>query len=108
MHKKETAIKRKLRERNQHWLTQQYRLAKINDLPMHFCVGLSVQQADIKNGCRLQRRGILHPDWSKLEVGMGYVSVPYLGPRGKIYHYQMFLRKEDLPEDYQLLWQDRT
>ncbi|EBG7683528.1 hypothetical protein VJ309_001376 [Salmonella enterica] len=97
-------MKRKLRLRNQRWLSEQCRKALLTGIPMKFFVRYPSQQAGIKNGLRLKRRGKLSADWSRATFHYGYVSLPFVSPRGHIDHYHMFRRKSDLPEEYQSRW----
>ncbi|MBD2805250.1 hypothetical protein ID855_11220 [Xenorhabdus sp. ZM] len=97
-------MKRKLCLRNKRWLTKQCRLALLNDVPMDLFIKLPTQRAEMNNASRLKRRGKLLPDWNKIIYHYGYASLPFVGPRGKIYHYRMYLNKNDLPEIYQSNW----
>ncbi|RLM18314.1 hypothetical protein BIY29_18420 [Brenneria alni] len=99
-------MKRKLRRRNQRWLSKQCRKAMLNDMPMDFFVSYPAQRADMNNASRLERRGKLLPDWSNAEFCSGHVMLPFVSQRGKIYHYQMITRQSDLPETYQSRWLD--
>lgn len=97
-------MKRKLRQRNQRWLSEQCRKAMLNDMPMDFFTGYPGQLADMKNARRLERRGKLFPDWSSADFQPGYVMLPFVSSRGKIYHYQMIIRQSELPEAYRSRW----
>ncbi|MDE9590823.1 hypothetical protein, partial [Xenorhabdus bovienii] len=85
-------------------LTKQYRLAMLNDIPMDFFIKFPTQRAEMNNANRLERRGKLLPDWNKTKYHRGYSSLPFVSLRGKIYHYRMYLHKNDLPEIYQSNW----
>ncbi|MBK4716249.1 MULTISPECIES: hypothetical protein [Tenebrionibacter/Tenebrionicola group] len=71
---------------------------------MKFFVRYPGQRADTTNGQRLERRGRLSADWSRAKFHYGFASLPFVSPRGYIYHYQMFRRKADLPEAYRSRW----
>jgi hypothetical protein len=99
-------MKRKLRQRNQRWLSEQCRKAMRNDMPMDFFTSYPGQLADMKNARRLERRGKLLPDWDGADFQPGHVMLPFVSSRGKIYHYQMITRQSELPETYQSCWLD--
>ncbi|WKV51057.1 hypothetical protein [Dickeya fangzhongdai] len=85
-------MKHKIRRRNQRWLSEQYRYAVLNDLPMSFFTHISTQRAEMNNAMRLKRRGKL-PCWERATFFPGSVSLPFISSRGKIYYYQTFLRR---------------
>lgn len=99
-------MKKKLRQHNQRWLSEQCRKALLNDLPMHFFTGYPAQLADMKNARRLERRGKLLPDWGCADFQPGYVMLPFVSLRGKIYHYQMLTTQNELPPEHQSRWQE--
>ncbi|CDH01725.1 hypothetical protein [Xenorhabdus bovienii] len=100
-------MKRKLRRRNQRWLSEQYRCAKINKIPMDFVVKFPEQQAEMDNANRLKRRGKLLPNWDKASFYDCHAAVPFINPHGKVYYYQVFMSKDELPDLYQSLWGHR-
>ncbi|QYM90981.1 MULTISPECIES: hypothetical protein [Dickeya] len=97
-------MKHKIRRRNQRWLSEQYRYAVLNDLPMSFFTHISTQRAEMNNAMRLKRRGKLLPCWERATFFPGSVSLPFISSRGKIYYYQTFFEKADVPENYQAHW----
>ncbi|MGP4132296.1 hypothetical protein OJE16_22190 [Pantoea tagorei] len=57
------------------------------------------------NGERLNRRGLIKPDWHQALFYQGWGEVPMIGPGGKIYWFTGF-EKEELPAEFQSLWRE--
>lgn len=97
-------MKYKIRRRNQRWLSKQCRNAMLADVPMSFFIRFPAQRAEMNNAERLIRRGKLLPDWDSAKFYHGKVSLPFISQRGKIYYYQTFFDKADVPEKYHSRW----
>ncbi|WP_395303012.1 hypothetical protein SIM97_13430 [Pectobacterium zantedeschiae] len=65
------------------------------DLPLSSVVNFSTGNAESKNAQRLARRGKLRPDWKRAEPWHGEFLLPFAGPSGKIYHYQIVSHRHD-------------
>ena len=98
-------MKRKLRQRNKTWLSEQLRRSRKEDLPFSFFVYFPSIRANGCNGERLKRRGRLHPDWERALFHPGWGEVPIVGPEGTVYWFEGF-HKEQLPAELKPLWQD--
>ncbi len=88
-------MKRKMTRRNKRFLTSLLDKVLQWDLPLHSVVALSASTAETKNASRLARRGKLLPDWERAEPWHGEILLPFAGPSGKIYHYQIVSRRDD-------------
>ncbi|MCA6916386.1 hypothetical protein LF941_13375 [Pectobacterium versatile] len=64
-------------------------------LPLSSVVNFSTDSAESKNAARLLRRGKLLPDWERVEPWGEEFLLPFAGPSGKIYHYQIVSRRDD-------------
>ncbi|MBN3177984.1 hypothetical protein [Pectobacterium parmentieri] len=65
------------------------------DLPLSSVVNFSTGNAESKNAQRLARRGKLLPDWERVEPWGEEFLLPFAGPSGEIYHYQIVCHKDD-------------
>ncbi|WP_323634817.1 hypothetical protein [Pectobacterium polaris] len=88
-------MKRKITRRNKQFLTSLLDKVLQWDLPLHSVVALSVSTAETKNASRLARRGKLLPDWERVEPWGEEFLLPFSGPSGKIYRYQIVSRRDD-------------
>lgn len=88
-------MKRKLTRRNKQFLTSLLGMTVQWDLPLYSVVALSASTAETKNAARLLRRGKLLPDWERAEPWHGEILLPFAGPSGKIYHYQIVSHRDD-------------
>ncbi|QHQ15599.1 hypothetical protein GMW39_06810 [Pectobacterium parmentieri] len=88
-------MKRKITRRNKRFLTSLLDKVSQWDLPLHSVVALSASAAETKNAGRLARRGKLLPDWKRVEPWHGEFLLPFAGPSGKIYHYQIRSHRDD-------------
>ncbi|MCA6924733.1 hypothetical protein [Pectobacterium versatile] len=88
-------MKRKITWRNKQHLTRLLGMAVQWDLPLSSVVNFSSDSAESKNASRLARRGKLLPDWERAEPWHGEILLPFAGPSGKIYHYQIVSRRDD-------------
>ena len=68
----EVALKRKLRRRNQRWLSVQLQIAHDENLPLSFFINFPAQGAAACNGMRLERRARLKPDWQQALFHKGW------------------------------------
>ncbi|MDM2928936.1 hypothetical protein [Citrobacter sp. Cm046] len=98
-------MKRKLRQRNQRWLSIQLRRAKNEGLPFSFFIYFPSMRAATCNGERLKRRGLIRPDWHRALFHQGWGEVPMVGPGGDIYWFIGF-DKEQVPIEFQSVWRD--
>ncbi|MBN3068968.1 hypothetical protein H5A34_20470 [Pectobacterium brasiliense] len=89
-------MKRKITRRNKQFLSSLLEKVALWDLPLHSVVALSASAAETKNASRLARRGKLLPDWTRAESwDGGEIFLPFAGPSGKIYHYQIVSHRDD-------------
>lgn len=88
-------MKRKITWRNKQHLTRLLGMAVQWDLPLSSVVNFSSDSAESKNASRLARRGKLLPDWERAEPWHGEILLPFAGPSGKIYHYQIVSHRGD-------------
>ncbi|PLY35289.1 hypothetical protein F164LOC_21270 [Pectobacterium carotovorum] len=65
------------------------------DWPLSSVVNFSTDSAESKNAQRLARRGKLLPDWERVEPWGEEFLLPFAGPSGKIYCYQIVSRRDD-------------
>ncbi|MEQ9857063.1 hypothetical protein ABRP52_09800 [Pectobacterium versatile] len=65
------------------------------DWPLSSVVNFSTDSAESKNASRLAQRGKLLPDWERAEPWHGEILLPFAGPSGVIYHYQIVSRRDD-------------
>lgn len=88
-------MKRKITRRNKQFLSSLLEKVALWDLPLHSVVALSASTAETKNASRLARRGKLLPDWERGEPWGEEFLLPFAGPSGKIYHYQILSHRDD-------------
>ncbi|AFI90436.1 hypothetical protein [Pectobacterium parmentieri] len=88
-------MKRKITWRNKQHLTRLLGMAVQWDLPLSSVVNFSTGNAESKNAQRLARRGKLLPDWERVEPWGEEFLLPFAGPSGKIYHYQIVSHRDD-------------
>ncbi|WP_233968007.1 hypothetical protein [Pectobacterium polaris] len=88
-------MKRKIISRNKQHLTRLLGMAVQWDLPLSSVVNFSTDSAESKNAQRLARRGKLLPDWERAELWGEEFLLPFAGPSGKIYHYQIRSHRDD-------------
>ncbi|AFI90420.1 hypothetical protein EXT68_21870 [Pectobacterium parmentieri] len=88
-------MKRKIISRNKLHLTCLLEMAIVWDWPLSSVVNFSTDSAESKNAARLLRRGKLRPDWERAEPWYGEFLLPFAGPSGKIYHYQIVSHRGD-------------
>ncbi|MEI7386485.1 hypothetical protein WCU57_20365 [Pectobacterium versatile] len=88
-------MKRKITRRNKRFLTSLLDKVSQWDLPLHSVVVQSVSTAETKNARRLALRGKLLPDWERVEPWGEEFLLPFAGPSGKIYHYQIVSHRDD-------------
>lgn len=88
-------MKRKIISRNKLHLTCLLEMAIRWDWPLSSVVNFSTGSAESKNAARLLRRGKLLPDWEQAEPWHGEILLPFAGPSGKIYHYQIVSCRND-------------
>ncbi|QSD24721.1 hypothetical protein H5A38_10675 [Pectobacterium brasiliense] len=88
-------MKRKIISRNKRYLTRLLGMAMRWDWPLSSVVNFSTGTAESKNAQRLARRGKLLPDWERVEPWGEEFLLPFAGPSGKIYHYQIVSHRDD-------------
>ncbi|MEQ9831884.1 hypothetical protein [Pectobacterium versatile] len=88
-------MKRKITRRNKQHLTRLLGMAVQWHLPLSSVVNFSTDSAESKNASRLARRGKLLPDWERVEPWGEEFLLPFAGPSGKIYHYQILSHRDD-------------
>ncbi|VEB97656.1 Uncharacterised protein [Cedecea lapagei] len=98
-------MKKKLRQRNQAWISQQLRRAQSEGMPLSFFLNFPSIRAGTCNGQRLERRGRLNPDWNRALFHVGWGEVPMIGPKGTVYWFVGF-DKEQLPVELKPFWKD--
>ncbi|WP_271311747.1 hypothetical protein [Yersinia intermedia] len=98
-------MKKKLRQRNQAWISRQLRRAQKEGMPLSFFINFPSIRAVACNGERLKRRGRLKPDWERALFHPGWGEVPIVGQKDTVYWFEGF-DKEQLPVELVPRWED--